>query len=335
MTSNTDFLLNSCIQRKRQQLLNRPTARLELQLSPYNNYSQTQLDMRRKAEILLYSANKSNTKTNKFTKAENWKQLVNGSFKRRSNINNTMSQCSFKENILTPTSSCDVPGPIMLLINDPTVPLYNYSTNIDSYSKLPPQPIQDDYTVYTNDNVYIPANIYKVISTIYMHKNNTNTFNINIPVGINMSVFSRNNIVNSNNNVIIDNSIEDTINIIIESVNIGLFYNDYIILDMQNKTQLNIDTNINLNVNNINLNKPEFNMTFFIGNININNVKLNTSNGNIYDIKCLFKYRISSVHKIINNSSIICNLTKQNIMLVSNATINYNTNKIYSPFSIT
>ena len=36
--------------------------RLELQSSPYSTYTQKQLDMRRKAEILQYSASSSNTK---------------------------------------------------------------------------------------------------------------------------------------------------------------------------------------------------------------------------------------------------------------------------------
>jgi len=36
--------------------------------------------------------------------------------------------------IPTPTSSCDVPGPITYLINDETVPLYNFTKNVNAYS---------------------------------------------------------------------------------------------------------------------------------------------------------------------------------------------------------
>jgi len=45
-----------------------------------------------------------------------------------------LQQCNKNTLVPTPTSSCDVPGPVMNLIDDETVPLYNYNTNVNSYS---------------------------------------------------------------------------------------------------------------------------------------------------------------------------------------------------------
>jgi hypothetical protein len=143
--------------------------------SPYPTYNQKQLNMRRKAEILSYSATKTNTKTNNYTKAEKYALLVNGKnqkqsfttifepsfgvvyypktvqgnifeIQRNTTVNvfdfnvikaNTIS-CSTNDNMVpTPTTSSDVPGPIEYLVKDLTVPLYNYATDTNAYSFYP------------------------------------------------------------------------------------------------------------------------------------------------------------------------------------------------------
>ena len=69
-------------QRRKMQLLNIPPTRYT-PISPYPIYTQFQLNMRRKVEILKYSANNSNSKTNNFTKSEKWKQVITGNYQRR------------------------------------------------------------------------------------------------------------------------------------------------------------------------------------------------------------------------------------------------------------
>ena len=118
-----------------------PPARIELQESPYKNYTKYQLDMRRKAEILKYSANSQNSQTNNMTKAQKWSSIVNGNGpvnQSRINtlINNSNPQCPNDDLIPTPSSSSDIPGPIIQLVDDETVPLYNYNKNVDAYSTL-------------------------------------------------------------------------------------------------------------------------------------------------------------------------------------------------------
>ena len=107
-------------------------------INPYSlGYTQAQLDMRRKAEILQYnkSSNGKSSKKQKFVTA------VKGSLQRR-----TFSSYYLKavqdgaeqlcpSDILIPTltTSSDVPGPAMYLNYDPSVPLYKYNSNQEAY----------------------------------------------------------------------------------------------------------------------------------------------------------------------------------------------------------
>ena len=82
-------------------------------VSPYTYNSD--LNMRRKVEILKYiRPHKNNVSKNKYSNLaqQNNKQVS------RITCNNT--------NIPVPTSSSDVPGPVIYLQEDPTVPLYKY-----------------------------------------------------------------------------------------------------------------------------------------------------------------------------------------------------------------
>ena len=156
---------NSILIKQRFQLNNKPPKRLDnLANNPYNiqnnnstseftqAYTQEQLDMRRKAEILKYRASRTNTKTNNLTRAQLWAQLVNGSTQQRnlsqSFINtNTITSLSTATSIFvqtcpsgtiihTPSYASGVPGPITNLYLDTNIPLYNYSTRQDAYAIL-------------------------------------------------------------------------------------------------------------------------------------------------------------------------------------------------------
>ena len=102
-------------------------------LSPYPTYSRSQLDMRRKVEILKYQNVTTNTKTNNFSKKQQWSMLVNGVTKNASQATisgNAVSQCLLDDLIPTLSSSCDVPGNSIVLQYDPAIPLYNYKPPI-------------------------------------------------------------------------------------------------------------------------------------------------------------------------------------------------------------
>jgi hypothetical protein len=127
-----------CQERLQAQLTNKPPPRNELQPSPYElGFTKFQLDMRRKAEILEYSAVKQNTKTNNPTRSQKWSNFVNNRSRVSQSLindiaNNTQpvqQACPDDRLIPKPTYASNVPGPIIDLVYDPNVPLYNYQNN--------------------------------------------------------------------------------------------------------------------------------------------------------------------------------------------------------------
>lgn len=102
--------------------------------SPYPDYNQYQLDMRRKAEILKY--NKSNTKTNNLTKKQKFSYIIS-KFSGGGVTASLSDQCTNNENVSIPLPSyySGVPGSTMLF-NNPSIPLYNYSYIKPSFSQL-------------------------------------------------------------------------------------------------------------------------------------------------------------------------------------------------------
>ena len=134
--------------------------------------TQKQLDMRRKAEILQY--NKNSSVNNKLTRAQKYAQLVRGTYRRtqteviQTPILNSLGQiikydtttniysmgpCESDKSIVTPSSSSDVPGPIVNLSLNKDIPLYKYSQFTN------PARIQDDenfvpWTFETIENIY-------------------------------------------------------------------------------------------------------------------------------------------------------------------------------------
>ena len=150
-----------CLQRTRRQNITQPPTRAELQESPYATYTQEQLNMRRKCEILKYAG--SSTKTNQLTKQQMFSKLAT----KRSNYSSELLQgvldgtsiCSpVHDYVPTSSTSCDIPGPGITLFLDPTVPLYNYKLQTTAPSSLP-VPEGDPFSTFIGTDIEI--------STIY------------------------------------------------------------------------------------------------------------------------------------------------------------------------
>ena len=101
---------------------NRPiqdiTGREELQESPYEiGFTQEQLNMRRKVEILKYNATKSSSQTNAPTRKQVFSKIITTNYR----------PCPV-ETITKPisTTASNIPGRPMYLFEDPNVLLYNY-----------------------------------------------------------------------------------------------------------------------------------------------------------------------------------------------------------------
>ena len=105
-------------------------------VNPYAlGFTQQQLDMRRKAEILQYNK----TSNGKQTKKQSWVTLVRGVTQRKQYSSYYIKQlndgsldpeeiCPNDKFIPTSSKNAGVPGPAITLYYDPTVPLYNYNS---------------------------------------------------------------------------------------------------------------------------------------------------------------------------------------------------------------
>jgi hypothetical protein len=300
------------------QLLNIPPTRYT-PVSPYPAFTYSQLDMRRKAEILKYSAKNTDTKTNNFTKSERWKQLVSGNYQRRSipqyDIlhainNNNILNCSSNSSLLVPTSSSGIPGPVVYLHEDPNIPLYNYNV-VRSYSILNENNFQKWNTNAYND--IICSNGKETLLTLlgirqYIDKP-TYTFNIQTSVGIYVS-----GIVNTV-------GYSTLLSFSISNITCKIYYNDNAVLT---PTVINSDLALtNLNVNIGSSQTGHFNASLHVGNITINNFNLNTLNNMAYDIKLTFTIsQQSNPSFTITDSGAYCNLSQNNLNIANNCTIN-------------
>lgn len=119
--------VNTLLMQKRSNaLIYIPPSRFNL-VNPYPLFTQSQLDMRRKVEILKYNGNKQNTKTNNLTKKEHFALLSRGRTNSQISRYNNTNVCVSDLTKPTLTSSCNVPGPLVYLQYNPDVPLYNYN----------------------------------------------------------------------------------------------------------------------------------------------------------------------------------------------------------------
>ncbi len=110
-------------------------------INPYAfGYTQAQLDMRRKAEVLQHNKSSNGKITNK----KKWVNVVNGKEQRRNFSSYALKQiadgtgepCTSDLYIPTLTTASGVPGPAMYLYYDPAVPLYNYNSQQTAYGTL-------------------------------------------------------------------------------------------------------------------------------------------------------------------------------------------------------
>ena len=227
-------LLNIFNNRRKKALFNVPPPRFDI-VSPYNTNSIPQktddqgnlifdensdpvyytmqewkfeLDMRRKAEVLLYNYTSSQTNP-KLTKKTSYSSLI-----KNPNINNfstydvyhnslvrSCNNLSLKTNKPTPSSSSGVPGPVINLINKPTIPLYNYfnSSREKIYSQLLNKNVLNflSFLKPVENNVLLPTDIVSYsFATIQVTNKPTSDiktqkmfyFNASIPFGV--SIFT-------------------------------------------------------------------------------------------------------------------------------------------------
>lgn len=246
--------------------------------NPYlsGQFTKMQLDMRRKVEILKYSANKSSTQTNNLTKNQKFALLVRGAIPSpKPNNNNTDIDCSADKLIPRPTTSSGVPGPITYLYEDDTVPLYNYSDfNTRSYPDYVPNNLDPwQFIVLRNVLSYNnnDATAYYLIINSYIDNSQYN-YTVTTPIGITVggviparSVFSGN------------------IFISLQQVSLKVYYNGGLAGTFQAASVANFNMTIRIPSNPTDT-SVSFSATQFIGNVTFPNMILLTESNYVYTI---------------------------------------------------
>lgn len=307
MTSLTDNSISNCNvdeQLKRSRVPTTIPMRYNL-VSPYPTYTQYELDMRRKAEILQYKASNQNTKQNGFTKKQAFSQLVNN-VTLTSSKNSTYNR-KVCDNFMTPTptSSCNVPGPVEYLYLDESVPLYNYIAD-RKYDIILEEDTRE-WNVDAYKDIECSSSNDKTILSLYIRQgilNTYTTYSLSAPI-----VITLNGVNNTNTEYDLDFT-REIVNINVTQVVFQIHYNSNVIktITLENPTsigRLDLDTR--------NSKQTEFSASIYIGNVVIDDIRLYTPPNIIYDFNILttielsipnIDYDESSYYSYINYSAI-------------------------------
>lgn len=324
--SQTYSITGICQQIRRRGLLNVPPSRFT-PVSPYPQYTQFQLDMRRKAEVLKYTANASNTKTNNFTKAQKFSMLnrLSQPYSQQQLLdisNNVLVACPTI--VQTPTSASDVPGPIVNLFLDPSIPLYNYATNTDNYGIINSQNSLP-YTTYTTNDILFSPNLMNEFFTLYIHNSitqNYSTYIFETPVAI---FLSGSKYVESNTNPVPSTT---PIVVSITNVYVYVYYNDSLVVSNDPNT---VPLLTQVPVISADFISPsvqvhdttqDFSIVFYSGVLQVSNLYLSTQSGFIYDVKLQFSVSISDNNYTNVQTSVYANVSTYNNEIVNCSTTN-------------
>lgn len=295
--------------RRRAALTNVPPPRIDtLALSPYPEFTQYELDMRRKVEILKYEANRSTTKTNNFTKSEKWKQLISRSLQARTYTTEAFNNVN-GDNVIdiscnlapTPSTAAGIPGPTIFLQLNTNVPLYSYSTNLVNLGIIenPPETLWDlttyfDALTYHTNAIAIPAIVndrYRgnisgstFITSMYLQNNidSSYVYSLTSPIGL-YALLTKNNAASANLNIDISLNIQEIVfEVKYSGSNVSLQKLPVITpASGFNSMNININTGLPANIDVI--------ASQYVGNLNISDLLLFTEPGYLYDLSVTFK----------------------------------------------
>jgi hypothetical protein len=310
---NNVAYLNSIDQKRRFQLLNIPPVRYDnLATNPYNQINPTtgvritkfDLDMRRKSEILKYSSNRMSTQTNSLTKAQKYTQAISGSYKSRTysqtyiDDNTTNGVLNTCPRVMKPTTASDIPGPPILLYEDPQIPLYNFAGELDKpiygiiNQELNIYPMMWNNTVPVNVQNTDSISGNSTITSIYILQPNSPTLNYTIttPISIYLTGSLKPEYTSYNQaNAISINIQSPKINVNYSFTSVTLNPSPTIIFTTSPPLTLDIS---------VNAQKSTYTASCYLGLLTISNLILPVQKGFIYDIQVGIKYSVEN----INNS---------------------------------
>ena len=197
------------LQTMRQVLLRNSVAppRLEI-ISPYTNttaseepqantqviYTQKQLDMRRKYEILQYKNN--GAVIGKRTKKATYSGLMSNPTRTAVTVTNSDGStttfstigCPDDETLIVPTTSSDVPGPKEMIYYEKDVPLYMYGYNVVDYAILPKNVDENRIAeIISECDIVLAYDRFTELMTVIFQQNSSGpqqSATINIPFAI-------------------------------------------------------------------------------------------------------------------------------------------------------
>ena len=256
-----------------------------LSASPYTTYTQDQLNMRRKAEILQYQPKKQSTQQNGITKSQKFAQIVNGG--SESNNSSTSSTTTCNDGIIyTPSTSCGVPGPVQNLYLDPSIPLYNYPSE-RTYNLIKTTDDRKWNVTYETDVVCDIVNVTESsLASIYIRDGideKDYTFTLSIPVNIVLAG------TNTSRGYDLDFS-RNVVDIALNNATVYVYYND-ISLNTSGISKQVVPSTDRSNVSDLSLNtigtadNTAFSANVFSGELVFGNIQLYTAPGYVYDFK--------------------------------------------------
>lgn len=331
-------LVEICSQRRKQMLFTVPPSRNTiLDKSPYlQGYTSSQLNMRRKAEILKYSGNKQSTQTNSTTKKEFYK-IAMGTVRSSRRV----LDCSSTDIIYTHSGAAGVPGPSIDLFLDNSVPLYNYVKNsiveginevelVDKWSTIG----IDNNTFFNDDEMkdFLSLNITDIIDQPRY------TFNISIPIGFNISGSKKQDADNIYDYKNITVSLDQ-----VEPFDFVIKYNDNFVQTTNPIISYSYDvSNLSSFSFDISNNADNFNASLYAGVLNISSIDLYTEPGYIYDFYIKPQLSINIGNADITSTffveydisyGILMNMTEYPSSNVSNSKLlTESSTKSYTPF---
>ena len=338
MSTNSSICIavKSVLDQKRERALyNIPPLRLT-PISPYPVYTQFQLNMRRKVEILKYSSNNQNTKTNSLSKAQLWSLLVNGntqnmSQSKISQFDPTTTRCPSDATIPKLTTASDVPGPPIVLQFDPTVPLYKYLGDQNRAYGSTPNIDFSMWRIFTKNEVeFIEAKRVEITTDVSSNSHSfteftgviiitdyisvpKQSFNFSTPVafwliGVQHTLFDYYALAHfydpsGNPPVDIDYLDQTFLTAIANNAFVNIHITNVTVLVYYNQELITTNTpTITHTFSDISFNISSLSQQFyaiqFIGMLYVNNLILPTQAGYIYDVKLKFDYTYN--HSVIN-----------------------------------
>ena len=255
-------------------------------VSPYNGtVTQFDLDIRRKAEILKYNKNANG----KLTKKQSWTQTVAGNLQRRTYSQTAIQTivaggiCEDLSRRPTPTTSSGVPGPVMNLYYDPSINLYNYSTNpnvyaTENYEETDMWLTKSESDILSMNPTVFTLNIRKPIDKTFY------SYSFEIPVAFYVSGIAA-------------TDASGNFRAVVSAPTLSVVYGGqpFTLSETPIINTTNLITDISGAASGV------FNGALYIGKIGVSNLVLLTNPGSTYDV--IFNYNISTT-KDTNISSI-------------------------------